>query len=181
MVSILRIFNSYFYGRLRNSLYKVASFDVLLWNYYKCIYLQLSMNWKQLLGYGALHQVKHHFRRAACTCYNMLDIVHIFVILQVILFPISQNAAKRQLVAPSFIDRVVNETVRENEAVTLTCKVSGCPTPHVSWQRDQKHIMPNAGGYRYVGITLIIEFLKKSMRAFTSHFSNGRSLKWGIA
>lgn len=62
--------------------------------------------------------------------------------------------------APSFIDRVVNETVRENEAVTLTCKVSGCPTPHVSWQRDQKHIMPNAGGYRYVGITLIIVFKK---------------------
>ncbi|XP_041477901.1 uncharacterized protein LOC121425834 isoform X6 [Lytechinus variegatus] len=55
---------------------------------------------------------------------------------------------KRQLVAPSFIDRIENATVRENEAVTLTCKVTGCPTPHVSWQRDQKHIMPNAGGYR---------------------------------
>nr|XP_054753173.1 muscle M-line assembly protein unc-89-like [Lytechinus pictus] len=55
---------------------------------------------------------------------------------------------KRQLVAPSFIDRIENATVRENEAVTLTCKVTGCPTPHVSWQRDQKHIMPNVGGYR---------------------------------
>ncbi len=56
-------------------------------------------------------------------------------------------AAKEQLEAPSFIDRIENLTINQGEPIVLTCKVTGKPIPEVSWQKDGRHLIAGSGRY----------------------------------
>lgn len=46
-------------------------------------------------------------------------------------------------VPPKFTQRLSDETVKEDEQITLTCKATGKPQPESTWLKDDKPLSPN--------------------------------------
>ena len=44
---------------------------------------------------------------------------------------------------PKFVERMKNYTIVEGQPVTLTCHAEGVPAPMMSWQKNNKMIVPN--------------------------------------
>ena len=48
--------------------------------------------------------------------------------------------ARKAAEPPRFVDRMVNQEVRENEPFEFWAEASGHPPPLMSWQRDGRHV-----------------------------------------
>ncbi|XP_060064415.1 titin-like, partial [Ylistrum balloti] len=51
---------------------------------------------------------------------------------------------KEMLQPPKFQNRIPNITAKAGEPITLTCDVTGTPTPMISWQKDGKMLIPSS-------------------------------------
>ena len=60
---------------------------------------------------------------------------------------------KEQVMAPKFVERFQTVRVQPGEAVSLSCRAVGAPTPRITWQKDgqplqqspQVHIITDGG------------------------------------
>jgi len=59
-----------------------------------------------------------------------------------------QPTEREEMKPPKFVERIQNYVAREGEPVTLTCHAVGTPTPMMSWQKDNRTVVPNRE-YRY--------------------------------
>ncbi|XP_043190339.1 titin-like isoform X4 [Amphibalanus amphitrite] len=50
---------------------------------------------------------------------------------------------KEQVIAPKFVERFQTVRVQPGEAVSLSCRAVGAPTPRITWQKDGQPLQPS--------------------------------------